>query len=882
MSMNDITNNDKKKFLSISAFEYDVRTLKEDKIKAILSIPSEKRTPGQKTMLVYFCLNVSKLPQKFFKEHIDKASYTNIIFLSESSFTYKLILNKNVPICEVNDIANYFYIILKGSAKIIKPEKYVNEMTTHEYYLLLMKYKKNKEYCLLDKTLKANFNLFPIDKKDIKDLERIYLKLLMIKQDEKFNEDPIEDLINKVGLKMSDFGLMTYQEFNEKNKKNDEEDKLFLSQNETEEIGEITIYNNENEKEREYNKENRNKIKNILSYIKTDVTVYYSFLISEDKFHIIHFKFIDIKEISTNDYFGDFENNKYIYRVMPTSDELDLFLMKNDIYSEFMKNQKKKIKADQINFLIQNFCFTSINKHIFEKIYYNLFDFEHYKINDIIVKENTPVDYIYFIKNGIIHLVSNKSVVENHLMIKMIYDILKKEKRKDSNKTFNKKYMKLYSLSFGDKFEHSNKELNTKKNSNLMIYQDNQCLGHECFFFGLNYLYTAIAKSEEVELYKISVDKLKKIIKDKNNYVFNKFAEKSFESLSLFLKLIININFNLANSYNKNKSEDDIIKKIMKERQLSPDEKDNKNSSNAILKSRNYEKNPPKIFNYNLKRKINMNKKLNLPKYNNNIFEVQFYKALPVLNKSHNFKNISIYKDEKNNKNNDIGDKRREPEISIFKRRNSSLFYQNSFRSFHSSNNISNINQKYNNNSIVNIFNNKQKEKSKIIIENSLLKKLKKNKINSINLFSLRKNIYDNKNKNNKIINNSNNSSNIISFDYSIQQKYKNPSSVSNRDIKYKKRYKISLKNLKKNNTQLNEFNSFYKFYLSLFNSNKTFKNYKYDKKQSMIANITKFKYSLIDELCPKYKFNNDTLNFILISNSEDKEKSNNNLYGKI
>ena len=49
-----------------------------------------------------------------------------------------------------------------------------------------------------------------------------------------------------------------------------------------------------------------------------------------------------------------------------------------------------------------------------------------------------------------------------------------------------------------------------------------------------------------------------------------------------------------------------------------------------------------------------------------------------------------------------------------------------------------------------------------------------------------------------------------------------------------------------------------------------------------MIANITKFKYSLIDELCPKYKFNNDTLNFILISNSEDKEKSNNNLYGKI
>ena len=173
MFMNEIPKNDKKKFISISAFEYDARTLKEDKIKAILSIKSEKRTFGQKTMLVYFCLNVSKLPQKFIKEHIDKASYTNIIYLTEPSFTYKLILNKDTFICEVNDIANYFYIILKGSAKIIKPEKHVSEMNAHQYYLLLMKYKKDKEMCLLEKTIKENYSTFPIDKKDIDDLERI-------------------------------------------------------------------------------------------------------------------------------------------------------------------------------------------------------------------------------------------------------------------------------------------------------------------------------------------------------------------------------------------------------------------------------------------------------------------------------------------------------------------------------------------------------------------------------------------------------------------------------------------------------------------------------------------------------------------------------------
>jgi hypothetical protein len=95
----------------------------------------------------------------------------------------------------------------------------------------------------------------------------------------------------------------------------------------------------------------------MLNYIKSDVIFFYSFLISEDKYQIIYYKFIDYKNISTNDYFGDFESNKYIHRVISTSDELELFLMKNDIYLEFMKIQKKKNKIGANQFFITKFFF---------------------------------------------------------------------------------------------------------------------------------------------------------------------------------------------------------------------------------------------------------------------------------------------------------------------------------------------------------------------------------------------------------------------------------------------------------------------------------------------------------------------------------------------
>ena len=860
----------KEKMISISSLEYDARSITKELIISILTLPLEKRVLSQKMILTFFCMNVSKLPQKFIKEHIDKASYNNIIKLSEPSFSYKLILYTDSLIYEVNDIANYFYIILNGSAKIIKPERYISEMNANEYYSLLMKYKKEKEFSLLEKTIKENYHIFPIDKNDLGNFEKIYLKVLMIKDEEKYSEEPIENILSKVGLKLSEFGIFSYEEEIEMyNRRINEENNILIAQKKINQLKGMIQFNYEKKKEK--NREIKNKIKIILKDIPNNIALHYSFLSNEGKSPIIYFKFIDYKNVSTNDYFGDFENNKYIHRVISLSDELELLLMRNDIYVEFMRNQKTKIKAEQINFLVQNFFFTSISKYIFEKLYYDLFDFENYKINEIIVKENSKVDYLYFIKSGKVDLYSNKTVIENHLIINLIYDILKTQNKDSENKSIKNKYLKLYCLSYIQNFEKIDKEINTNKRNNLMIYQENQCIGHECFYYGFNYLYTAIAKSDVVELYKIRVDKLMKIIKDKNNIVFNDFAKKSWDTLLLLFKLMINLNSNLVKFYNNNK-----ISKQKKNKDNKVIINDNNNideiKNNKINISRNYNSEIIKPNTNNLEKKM---VSTNIQDEGRNLR----YRKLPILSKSQNIRSFSFsFSKEENINKNEIKDKSKKLE-NISKIKNVSLYALHSYRSSISSNNISNINLKYKSkifNASSIIYNNSSK-KSQNIFENSLLKKLKKDNINYITLFNLSKNLYESKIDRN----NDNSNSNIITFDFPLQKKYRLSNSVNNNESKYKDiDYDKKIISLRKNN-KYTDFNNYYKFYSSEFYSYRDFiiNNFKYNNKQSILTNKKLLKYGVLDLLRPKIRKKNVSFNFKLFGNINKKMQRNRTIY---
>ena len=58
----------------------------------------------------------------------------------------------------------------------------------------------------------------------------------------------------------------------------------------------------------------------------------------------------------------------------------------------------------------------------------------------LLIKENTKVDFFYFIQSGKIDLVSNRNNIERHLLINIIYVILKRWNIKYKMNPINDKY----------------------------------------------------------------------------------------------------------------------------------------------------------------------------------------------------------------------------------------------------------------------------------------------------------------------------------------------------------------------------------------------------------------------------------------------------------
>ena len=88
---------------------------------------------------------------------------------------------------------------------------------------------------------------------------------------------------------------------------------------------------------------------------------------------------------------------------------------------------KAKYSGNRDQFLLNNFFFSSISKITFEKVYLKFFEYVKYYSNQIIIKENDPINYIYFIKSGNVRIYSKRSIIQNHLLIQLIINILEQK-----------------------------------------------------------------------------------------------------------------------------------------------------------------------------------------------------------------------------------------------------------------------------------------------------------------------------------------------------------------------------------------------------------------------------------------------------------------------
>ena len=241
----------------------------------------------------------------------------------------------------------------------------------------------------------------------------------------------------------------------------------------------------------------------------------------------------------------------------------------------------KKIIEDEVNFLWKNYFFKNIFKSTFEKFYFRLFETVIYQRGQNIFFENDNVDYIYFIKEGEIKLTSNRCILENHVLIKLIEKKIniKDKYPNDINSITN---YQLFDI---------RDSLKIRKEFQIFMVYTNDSLGIESVQYGLNYLYNAIVYSKKAKLYRINIEELLKIFKDKNEEASYNFREKAQEKLNMLYNRLININNMLI---------------TITERQINII--DNKNDNKKIIKHQN-------DFNIkNVKNDIQKNNSSRLPK----------------------------------------------------------------------------------------------------------------------------------------------------------------------------------------------------------------------------------------------------------------------------
>jgi hypothetical protein len=95
--------------------------------------------------------------------------------------------------------------------------------------------------------------------------------------------------------------------------------------------------------------------------------------------------------------------------------------------------------------------------------------------------------------------------------------------------------------------------MNIKNQVHIMTLQSNNCIGSACAYYGFNYLYTAEVNSEVVELYKISIDKIMRIVNDKTSKVYYYYIKHSEDFLKLFFNRLTRLNNMLLANLNKSK-----------------------------------------------------------------------------------------------------------------------------------------------------------------------------------------------------------------------------------------------------------------------------------------------------------------------------------------
>ena len=468
-----------------------------------INIPMEKRTMDD-IYLIRKYLKTTQL-RKLFQNEINPKDdlYNKLLAFLSFQIKFKKI-PKNEILFKIGEHTNYFYLIIEGKVDILKPISKINIISGYEYFLQLMNYRKNDRY-LFSLCIQENKRNFEIQKKDAELIPYIYL---IYKLDEIKNRYFVDfkSVLDIIGITPEELDL--------------DPDKIHSN-------GYI------------FNKSKQIKLK--IPLITQNELMMYKFLDEKtEKREVILYQYEPFLRFEKNRFFGDAAFTGKGVRNGTAQIVEDCYFGYWDLhlYNLNFFHYKKALFERKVNFLYNNFFFGKINIKKFETHFFNWFLSEEYGNNEIIYKENSPANFVYFIEEGTIELNSTRSILEIQLLLQKIQEKLSSMEEKDKNLEYN---------NINSEWLDIEDKVDKKEIYRILILNKNNILGLESFYYQIPFLTSAKVISPKAKIMKIDnehmyqllirasecMHELKTKVLDKMDLITNRFFSLNNTKLML-------------------------------------------------------------------------------------------------------------------------------------------------------------------------------------------------------------------------------------------------------------------------------------------------------------------------------------------------------------
>lgn len=481
-------------------FKKDKKNTKKINIKEVIekiNIPIEKRTMDD-IYLIRKYLKTTQIRRLFQNEIKPKDDLYNKL-LAFLAFQIKFRkIPKNEILFKIGEHTNYFYLIIEGKVDILKPMSNINIISGYEYFLQLMNYRKNDRY-LFSLCIQENKKNFEIKKKDAELIPYIYL---IYKLDEIKNRYFVDF---KSVLELIDISP----------------EELDLDPDKIDSNGYI------------FNKSKQIKLK--IPVITQNELIMYQFIDEKtDKKEVILYQYEPFLRIDKNSYFGDAAFSGKGVRNGTAQIVEDCYFGYWDLhlYNLNFFHYKKALFDRKVNFLYNNFFFGKINIKKFETHFFNWFLSEEYNNNEIIYKENSPANFVYFIEEGTIELNSTRTIIEIQMLLQKIKEKRSSMEEKEKNLEYN---------NINSEWLDLEDKVDKKEIYRILILNKNNILGLESFYYQVPFLTSAKVISPKAKIMKIDNEHLYQML-IRANECMNELKAKVFDKMDLITNRFFSLN----------------------------------------------------------------------------------------------------------------------------------------------------------------------------------------------------------------------------------------------------------------------------------------------------------------------------------------------------